>query len=157
MKVYTVLPFLALLDIGFLAQGSPLTGDKLALLELLLAKRVNENQLESYLRGSELTSRSEGNECFTDPIGLDYRGTVAQTKSGRTCQKWTSQTPRQHTRTPKNYPDAGLGDHNYCRNPDETEGGAWCYTHWLGAGPLFFLVPRWETCNVGSPKATCDK
>ncbi len=57
----------------------------------------------------------------------DYRGTIATTVNGRTCQKWTEQTPHPHSRLPENYPNAGLGDHNYCRNPDG-EIGAWCYT-----------------------------
>ena len=31
-------------------------------------------------------------------------------------------------------------DHNYCRNPDESPGGAWCYTTWDNT--------RWEYCPV---------
>ena len=77
--------------------------------------------------------------CLKD--NTDYRGTIAETASGRTCQKWTEQTPHQHTQTPENYPTAGLGDHNYCRNPDG-EPDAWCYT----------LDPnvRWERCDIPS-------
>merc|ERR1711881_658002 len=59
--------------------------------------------------------------------GQDYRGCQTKTKSGITCQKWTSQDPHQHGFTPENYPDAGLGDHNYCRNPDG-DSTIWCYT-----------------------------
>ena len=57
----------------------------------------------------------------------DYRGYQNKTKGGITCQKWTSQSPHEHTRTPENYPNSGLGDHNYCRNPDG-EKDIWCYT-----------------------------
>jgi len=30
--------------------------------------------------------------------------------------------------TPEKYPNAGLGDHNYCRNPAGFLGTIWCYT-----------------------------
>ena len=59
--------------------------------------------------------------------GADYEGSASTTGSGLTCQAWTSQTPHSHTRTPDNYPESGLGDHNYCRNPDG-EPSPWCYT-----------------------------
>lgn len=38
-------------------------------------------------------------ECVThdDPRGQKYRGTMATTESGYTCQKWSSQSPHQHT------------------------------------------------------------
>ena len=59
----------------------------------------------------------------------NYRGTKNTTLSGKTCQKWTSQTPNTHDRTPTNktYLNKGLGDHNYCRNPDG-DANIWCYT-----------------------------
>ena len=69
-----------------------------------------------------------------------YRGTLDVTSSGVTCQEWDSQTPHNHTRTPQTYTQAGLEGNNYCRNPDRSAGGAWCYT----------IDPniRWEYCNV---------
>jgi len=67
-----------------------------------------------------------------------YRGNQAVTQSGLECQAWASQTPHTHTRTPENYPDAGLAE-NYCRNPDGEATGNWCYTN---------SAKRWETCGI---------
>jgi len=67
-----------------------------------------------------------------------YRGNQAVTQSGLECQAWASQSPHTHTRTPQNYPDAGLAE-NYCRNPDGEATGNWCYTN---------SAKRWETCGI---------
>jgi len=68
-----------------------------------------------------------------------YRGCANITKSGKKCQKWTSQSPHRHTRTPGRYRGKGLGNHNYCRNPDGESGGIWCYTT--------DRRKRWEHCR----------
>merc|ERR1712023_230448 len=72
--------------------------------------------------------------------GINYRGTLNKTKSGRTCQNWTSQSPHKHNNTPQKKPNKGLGNHNYCRNPDGEPGGIWCYTTDKNK--------RWEYCDV---------
>ncbi|XP_019635250.1 PREDICTED: uncharacterized protein LOC109478233 [Branchiostoma belcheri] len=77
-------------------------------------------------------------ETCQDGNGVSYRGVVAVTTSGRTCQAWDSQTPHEHSRTAANYPSSGL-DGNFCRNPDG-ESGVWCYT----TDPN----ERWELCDV---------
>uniref|UniRef100_A0A672HQU1 Plasminogen n=1 Tax=Salarias fasciatus TaxID=181472 RepID=A0A672HQU1_SALFA len=75
--------------------------------------------------------------CITGEGGA-YRGTIAVTESGKTCQSWSAQSPHKHNRTPDNYPCKGL-ENNYCRNPDN-ERMPWCYT----TDP----ETRWEYCSV---------
>merc|ERR1712150_126591 len=59
------------------------------------------------------------------------------TQSGKSCQKWTAQSPHKHDYTPDAHPGTGLGDHNFCRNPDE-DTTIWCYTTEENT--------RWEFC-----------
>ncbi|XP_783300.1 plasminogen [Strongylocentrotus purpuratus] len=84
--------------------------------------------------------------CTDDPNGTNYRGELAQTISGKECLSWTSPNPKIKALTPAKYPNAGLGDHNYCRNPDN-EFTAWCYT----TDP----DTRWEYCAVGDFSQQC--
>jgi len=86
--------------------------------------------------------------CYHDPRGADYRGPVAVSASGHTCQMWSEQWPNAHTHTHLAFPDAGLGGHNSCRNPGSEEAGPWCYT--IGG-------PRWELCNVPPPSSNCSR
>lgn len=76
--------------------------------------------------------------------GRHYRGTQNKTRSGIPCQKWTSQSPNGHSRTPRNYRGFGLGNHNQCRNPDG-EPDIWCYNSWWWAG-------RWDFCDPNTIK-----
>ena len=76
-------------------------------------------------------------------FGHNYRGTLATTVSGKTCQKWTSISPHHHGYlNPDWFPDDTIEDAvNYCRNPDALwEEGLWCYT----TDPTV----RWEACHV---------
>ena len=69
--------------------------------------------------------------------GADYRGCQTKTRSGETCQRWTSQSPHEHRKTTGNYPSSGLTE-NFCRNPDG-KSGIWCYTR--------ISTSRWEYCD----------
>ncbi|KFQ71307.1 Plasminogen, partial [Phaethon lepturus] len=84
--------------------------------------------------------------------GKDYRGTVAKTGRGRTCQEWSSQKPHSHKYfTPVTHPRAGL-DKNYCRNPDGDVNGPWCFTT--------DTQKKWEYCEIprcSSSEHDCGK
>merc|ERR1719160_767122 len=79
--------------------------------------------------------------------GRSYRGLMTYTTSGRTCQKWTDAHPHKEAADLKPVADVkdlidpedpespytmvwgnGLGNHNFCRNPDSSEEKPWCYT-----------------------------
>jgi len=99
-----------------------------------------------YCAVGDFSTQCTNPECYTITNGRDYRGSVSTTRNGLTCQNWTSQSPHGHSRTPANYPDAGLGNHNLCRNPDG-ENFAWCYT----TDPSV----RWQFCSIGERPESC--
>ncbi|XP_053238304.1 plasminogen [Podarcis raffonei] len=78
-------------------------------------------------------------DCRTS-YGKDYRGKIAVTTTGKTCQEWRLQTPHKHDFfTPQTHPRSGL-EKNYCRNPDGDINGPWCYT----TDPS----KTWDYCDV---------
>merc|ERR1712150_86147 len=77
--------------------------------------------------GMAARSKSICDERLTGGGDAGYRGCQTKTRNGRTCQKWSSQAPHTHSRTPSKYTGKGLGDHNFCRNPDGAD-TIWCYT-----------------------------
>jgi hypothetical protein len=78
----------------------------------------------------------------------DYRGCQNITLSGIPCQMWSSQFPHSHSYAMD--PNGnGVGDHNFCRNPDG-ETNIWCYTSQCGSqGPRRGGCAdglRWDYC-----------
>jgi len=88
-------------------------------------------------------SRATGDGCCVKDNCEDYRGKKETTRSGRTCQAWTSQSPhipRGDIITLTSDPKEGL-ENNYCRNPTPEENeNAWCYTT--------DKDQRWEACDI---------
>jgi len=68
----------------------------------------------------------EEHPLMGDDFGISYRGLVTSTESGRTCQNWLDQHPHKIDIKPSK--ENGLGNHNFCRNPDESFKKPWCFT-----------------------------
>lgn len=67
-------------------------------------------------------------ECYTNSQAYDGRRVC--TVTGRTCQRWDSQTPNSHNYTASElFPDDNATEaSNYCRDPGGVKGQPWCYT-----------------------------
>ncbi|XP_072491174.1 tissue-type plasminogen activator isoform X2 [Notamacropus eugenii] len=88
--------------------------------------------------------------CYKD-LGFTYRGTWSTSKSGAECVNWRSSGLYSQPYNGKR-PDAlklGLGNHNYCRNPDKSS-KPWCYVFKNG----FYIE---EYCSIPScSKSTAE-
>ncbi|XP_060624430.2 hyaluronan-binding protein 2 isoform X3 [Anolis sagrei] len=80
-------------------------------------------------------------DCFEEN-GITYRGNVSQTILHKTCLHWNS-----HRLLEKNYNAFmehadyhGLGDHNFCRNPDGDE-RPWCFITTINK-------LKWDFCDI---------
>ncbi|XP_060763345.1 phosphoinositide-3-kinase-interacting protein 1 [Neoarius graeffei] len=63
-------------------------------------------------------------ECIRGS-GVQYRGKQQKSSSGSFCLNWNS-TNRDYDVTLHSDLATGVGDHNYCRNPDDSD-KPWCY------------------------------
>ena len=115
-----------------------------------------------------LSNKKCNEDLFGD--GSTYKGCQDKTVNGRLCQNWSKDTP--HKKSDQNAKAlkekaAGLGDHNFCRNPDG-EKEIWCYTAdkdkrwekcspipdgwvWERFTPIWLYVPGSNTTPVGKP------
>ncbi|KAL6466613.1 hypothetical protein MHYP_G00244170 [Metynnis hypsauchen] len=92
--------------------------------------------------GSRCSIRPE-QKCYRDN-GVLYRGTANTTVSGASCLPWNSDLlfDELTVDTVHSTTLTGLGDHSFCRNPDE-DTLPWCYT--MSDGAI-----SWEYCDVPS-------
>jgi len=118
------------------------------MLPLLLATEVSSVRIRMGANQSDSPGQSLFDiSCYMeeDPAGEEgaaqgrsYRGLATSTISGRQCQKWTAARPWPKAAEFKPEVDRvskdstkwgnGIGNHNYCRNPDSSMDSPWCYT-----------------------------
>uniref|UniRef100_A0A7N6B7I9 Hepatocyte growth factor n=1 Tax=Anabas testudineus TaxID=64144 RepID=A0A7N6B7I9_ANATE len=65
-------------------------------------------------------------ECIVG-TGQSYRGRRSVTVTGILCQAWSSPIPHEHKFMSKRFIKKDLRE-NYCRNPDNSTVGPWCFT-----------------------------
>jgi len=130
-------------------------------------ERVFDAEKGRHITVNKLTPMEMGCYFVKDPSaseqggakGRSYRGLVSYTISGRRCKNWLSDNPWKGaglTATPDKEDKKngimkwgnGLGNHNYCRNPDPSQGfnKPWCFT-------MDPKVPK-EECNIDVCKNT---
>lgn len=70
--------------------------------------------------------------CYTD-LGVTYRGTWSTAESGAECINWGSSmlARKLYNSRRRDASQLGLGNHNYCRNPDKNS-KPWCYVFKAG-------------------------
>ncbi|KAK1341885.1 hypothetical protein QTO34_016636 [Cnephaeus nilssonii] len=89
--------------------------------------------------------------CYKD-LGVTYRGTWSTAESGAECINWNSSLLARKSYNGRR-PDAsklGLGNHNYCRNPDK-DSKPWCYVFKAGK-----YVPEFCSTPVCSQEKNGD-
>ncbi|XP_012814580.1 tissue-type plasminogen activator isoform X1 [Xenopus tropicalis] len=91
----------------------------------------------------------KGEHCETDTKetcyegnGATYRGTQHETHSGAVCINWNSESlsGQRYKAKHKDALSLGLGNHNYCRNPDG-DSKPWCHIFKDGRY-------KWEYCTL---------
>nr|XP_054773957.1 uncharacterized protein LOC129282046 [Lytechinus pictus] len=75
--------------------------------------------------------------------GENYRGFSFTTVQGRQCTNWQAAALDRVGVTPALFPDGGIGNHNFCRNPD-SDRRPWCYYK----DPDSSTVTGWMYCNI---------
>jgi hypothetical protein len=92
-----------------------------------------------------LSDEEQNNGCRMTQLGKEYMGTLSTSKDGRTCQFWTDHP--KYT----DFPDASPADaSNYCRNPDSSVEGPWCFVPTYDKQQL-----SWMYCSVPMCSSDC--
>ncbi|XP_065839072.1 uncharacterized protein [Oscarella lobularis] len=99
---------------------------------------------------------TKGRECVRSLFnGTYYRGTTDVSADGRSCLNWSELST--YSNLVALYPEAGLGNHSYCRNPiSESRTRPWCYTNNTG-GCLNWTYCDIDACEDSNCYSTVDK
>ncbi|XP_025079259.1 uncharacterized protein LOC112555197 [Pomacea canaliculata] len=90
---------------------------------------------------------SKALQCLQSPAGVEYKGDINFTVSGRECLRWDAK--QLANPSPDDLPDSSVAEAgNKCRNPvSRLKDRPWCYVD--GGGQ------DWEYCCIPSCEATC--
>ncbi|OUC44449.1 LIM domain protein [Trichinella nativa] len=73
----------------------------------------------------------------------EYRGKIAVTVNGHSCQPWAEKYPHRHQYGAGHFGDETIAEvMNYCRNPDKSSCGPWCFT----TDPTVIREPCFHIC-----------
>ncbi|XP_019630244.1 PREDICTED: uncharacterized protein LOC109474384 [Branchiostoma belcheri] len=78
-----------------------------------------------YSQTTPAPEEGHNKDCYHDN-GEDYRGQASTTEKGSQCVKWSASDFFQYSSYEYTQGEFGIGDHNYCRNPDG-DAKPWCY------------------------------
>eukprot|EP00462_Mataza_sp_D1_P007706 CAMPEP_0175123218 /NCGR_PEP_ID=MMETSP0087-20121206/2125_1 /TAXON_ID=136419 /ORGANISM="Unknown Unknown, Strain D1" /LENGTH=1766 /DNA_ID=CAMNT_0016404893 /DNA_START=42 /DNA_END=5345 /DNA_ORIENTATION=+ len=104
-------------------------------------KRPTRNPTTKKPTKQPTTKKPTPKRCKMRKGKVGYNGKVSRTKSGKICQKWTSQFPHKHK---VSFDDRLIGNHNFCRAIPQRPGVVGCFTRDKNV--------RWEACRVGTAK-----
>nr|XP_004226137.1 plasminogen-like [Ciona intestinalis] len=78
-------------------------------------------------------------DCFDIKKPSSYRGRLNKSRSGLNCINWKLSIFNWEEG------EYGLGDHNYCRNPDQDKLGVWCYVEGTETNFEYCDLPSCDT------------
>ncbi|XP_074641375.1 inactive tyrosine-protein kinase transmembrane receptor ROR1-like [Tubulanus polymorphus] len=109
------------------ARSHPLIGSKFELPNCKELPLPGTKQAEKCIRIGipKLDIYNPKHICY-NKSGHDYRGLVNRTKSGYVCKNWSAL--KRHSRYFTAAKNPELGNHNFCRNPNNQEDRPWCFT-----------------------------
>lgn len=97
-----------------------------------LSKEHAHRELQDVSAIKQACENSNKKMCGCEEVfQSDYRGPRSTTKNGFKCREWTMA---------ENYPNQGLDDGAFCRNPNQVAARAWCFVE--NADVL------WDYCDV---------
>ncbi|XP_048467237.1 phosphoinositide-3-kinase-interacting protein 1 isoform X1 [Rhincodon typus] len=88
------------------------------------------------------TATAQRTDCILSN-GMNYRGDQQITSQGLKCVNWMH-SKRDYNLTLYPDRDTGVGDHQFCRNPDDAD-GPWCYVKTPNEERLLR-----QSCSIGS-------
>lgn len=109
---------------------------KLNIFDVAKTSAQEESSEDNLCKKYEKDTKME-NYCADN--ATDYRGTVNWTTDNIQCKKWPESFQQIYT-------DNGIGNHNYCRNPDNSN-DPWCFVDDVD-NPV-------GICKVGKPSRVC--